>query len=224
MTAIPTPLNMDRSERVVIRPEDQDWLPSPNPKVLRKPLERERAESGETTSIVRYLPNSVFSPHSHPLGEEIYVLDGEFADEKGRYPAGTYIRNPPGSRHTPYSEIGCTLFVKLNQFDPDDTQQLTLLPEARSWQAGHGRLRVQPLHSHGTTSTAVVQWPVGARFQPHTHFGGEEIFVLSGTFEDEFGAYPKWTWLRNPHRSSHDPFSTEGSDILVRVGHLSGVS
>ena len=48
------------------------------------------------------------------------MLEGVFQDEHGDYPTGTYVRNPPTSSHTPGSEPGCTIFVKLWQFDPDD--------------------------------------------------------------------------------------------------------
>jgi anti-sigma factor ChrR (cupin superfamily) len=33
----------------------------------------------------------------------------------------------------------------------------------------------------------------GAESPHHTHPGGEEVFVLGGGFEDEFGAYPART-------------------------------
>ena len=38
------------------------------------------------------------------------------------YPAGTYVRNPPGTAHTPRSDVGCTIFVKLRQFAADDLE------------------------------------------------------------------------------------------------------
>ena len=60
----------------------------------RKLLEREEAERGRATSIVRYAAGAAFNTHEHPLGEEIFVLEGVFSDENGDYPAGTYIRNP----------------------------------------------------------------------------------------------------------------------------------
>jgi len=69
--------------------------------------------TGVATSIVRYSPGASYPAHSHPGGEEILVLEGTFADEHGRYPAGTYLRNPPGSTHHPYSPDGRVLFVKL---------------------------------------------------------------------------------------------------------------
>ena len=97
-------LNMDFTKRVVIDTDTQDWAASPAPGVLRKPLAREGKESGHATSIVSYAPGSSFSRHEHPRGEEIFVLDGIFSDENGNNAKGTYIRNPPGSSHSQFSE------------------------------------------------------------------------------------------------------------------------
>jgi len=65
-----------------------------------------------------------------------------------------------------------------------------------------------------------VKWPAGEHFKPHKHFGGEEILVISGTFQDEFGLYPTHTWIRSPHMSEHNPFVEEETIILVKTGHL----
>ena len=67
---------------------------------------------------------------------------------------------------------------------------------------------------------ALVKWPQGERFQPHRHFGGEEILVLSGRFKDEHGEYPAMTWMRSPHMSQHFPFVDEPTVIWVKTGHL----
>lgn len=119
-------LNMDLSQRMVIETASQDWIVSPADGVARKPLERTQAESGHATSLVRFAPGSRFSRHSHPLGEEILVLEGVFSDEFADYPAGTYLRNPPGSAHSPFSEQGCTLLVKLDQFVAGDDQRVVI--------------------------------------------------------------------------------------------------
>ena len=58
-------------------------------------------------------------------------------------------------------------------------------------------------------------------FNPHQHSGGEEILVLEGVFHDEFGQYPKGSWIRTPHLSKHTPFTKEeGALIFVKTGHL----
>jgi anti-sigma factor ChrR (cupin superfamily) len=48
-------------------------------------------------------PHTRFNTHSHPGGEEILVLLGLFRDEQGEYPAGTWLRIPRWSRHTPFT-------------------------------------------------------------------------------------------------------------------------
>lgn len=213
-------LNMDFSRRVVVRTAEQDWVASPAAGVERKPLAREDAERGHATSVVRYLPGSSFTRHEHPQGEEILVLEGIFSDETGHYPAGTYLRNPPGSGHTPFSEAGCTLLVKLHQFDPRDTGTVRIDTASAEWFPGLGGLQVMPLHDFEHEHVALVKWPANEVFQPHRHFGGEEIFVLSGEFCDEHGRYPKGSWLRSPHLSQHHPFVQQETVIWVKTGHL----
>jgi len=213
-------LNMDFSKQVVIETAKLSWLASPAQGVWRKPLERENIESGYTTSIVKYDAGSSFKTHEHPCGEEIFVLEGVFSDELGDYPAGTYLRNPPGSHHAPFSKEGCVILVKLNQFDGLDSASVRVDTNSISWLAGIGGLQVMPLHSFEHENVALVKWPKGEVFQPHRHFGGEEILVLSGEFRDEHGVYPKGTWLRSPHMSQHHPHVEEETIILVKTGHL----
>ncbi|MGI9275755.1 MAG: cupin domain-containing protein [Endozoicomonas sp.] len=213
-------LNMDFSQRLVMNTQTMGWVPSPSPHVMRKPLERSAKDSGHVTSMVKYAANASFPSHSHPLGEEIFVLDGVFSDETGDFGAGTYIRNPPGSSHAPFSKPGCLIFVKLDQFSPDDNDLLRMDTTKRSWFPGAGGLQVMPLHDFEHEHVALVKWPVGEVFKPHSHFGGEEILVLSGTFRDDFGQYPAHTWIRSPHMSRHHPFVEEETVILVKTGHL----
>lgn len=211
---------MDFSKEISVLADKQQWVKSPADGVSRIPLEREAEESGHTTSFVKFAPNSFFSEHSHPQGEEIYVLDGVFSDENGDYPAGTYLRNPPGSYHKPFTKKGCTLFVKLEQFQVGDKEHVVILPEDQQWQQDIGNLKVLSLHTFNTESTALVLWPRNEVFQPHTHFGGEEIVVISGKFIDEHGDYPTGSWLRSPHLSKHFPRVEEETLILIKVGHL----
>ncbi len=213
-------LNLDFSKNVVIDTNKMDWITSPSEGVERKPLAREEAESGHTTSIVRFAPGSSFKYHQHPFGEEFMVLDGVFSNENGDYGKGSYIRNPPGSGHRPFSKEGCLLFVKLDQFDQQDKKQFNINTEKAEWLPGIGGLEVMPLHEFEHEHVALVKWPAGERFQPHKHFGGEEIFVLSGTFQDEHGAYPAHTWIRSAHMSEHFPFVEEETVIWVKTGHL----
>jgi anti-sigma factor ChrR (cupin superfamily) len=214
-------LNADFTQRVVIRPDETPWQRSPSPGVTRRMLDRVGDEAARATSLVRYAPGSVFAPHGHPDGEEIFVLDGVFSDESGDHGPGTYLRNPDASAHAPRSEAGCTLFVKLRQFQPGDNETVRIDTHATAWGPGLvPGLRVMSLHSFGSQHTALVDWAPGTVFQPHTHWGGEEILVLSGQFEDEHGVYPAGSWLRSPHLSRHAPRAPLGARILVKTGHL----
>ena len=215
-----TILNMDFSKVACTLSSEYQWVKSPANGVSRIPLEREADESGHTTSIVKFEQDSFFPPHAHPQGEEIYVLEGVFSDENGDYPAGTYIRNPPGSHHKPFTKEGCTLFVKLDQFQADDDKHIVIRPEDYEWRPGIGNLQVISLHTHNCESTALVFWPKNEVFQPHTHWGGEEVFVIKGRFIDEHGDYPAGSWIRCPHLSKHYPRVEEETIIFVKVGHL----
>ncbi|MDH3218783.1 MAG: cupin domain-containing protein [Gammaproteobacteria bacterium] len=213
-------LNMQFDRPVVINTTEMEWEASPMKGVWRKPLAREAAEHGHATSVVRYDAHSRFSSHPHPRGEEILVLDGVFSDEHGDYPAGTYLRNPPGSKHAPFSEPGCELLVKLEQFDPADDVSLRIDTRATAWLPGECGVKVMPLYYFETEMVALYKWPAGTRYEPQPHFGGEEVFVLSGTLCDEYGEYPAGSWLRNPHHSEHCRYVEEDTVTWIKTGHL----
>ncbi len=213
-------VNQDYTKRVTLNHHDLPWISSPEAGVERRMLERVGDEVAKATTIVRYSACSKFKTHTHELGEEILVLEGIFSDENGDYPAGTYIMNPPGSSHTPFSQQGCTLFVKLRHLGPDQVHREVIDTKTSSWYQGMvPGLTVMPLMQQGSGST-LVKWAPQTYFNPHRHFGGEEIFVVDGVFEDEHGRYPAGSWIRGPHMSQHKPFSKEGCTIFVKTGHL----
>ena len=95
-------INADFTQTATADTKAMDWVPSSLAGVERKMLDRIGDEVARATSIVRYAPGNSFSPHSHAMGEEFLVLEGVFEDEHGKYPAGTYVRNPWGTAHTPF--------------------------------------------------------------------------------------------------------------------------
>lgn len=209
------------NERVVVRPDDQVWVPSPMTGVERMMLDRIGGEIVRATSLVRYAPGSSFQRHVHGGGEEFLVIDGVFSDETGDFPAGAYVRNPPGTSHAPGTAEGCTIFVKLHQFAPGDSARVVIDTRSAAFRPGLvPGLSVLPLHAFGGESAALVRWAPGTHFTSHRHWGGEEILVVEGVFEDEHGRYPEGSWIRSPHLSQHTPFSDEGCLIYVKTGHL----
>ncbi len=214
-------IHADLGQRAVLDTGTLPWLASPMAGVERRPLDRRGGEVARATSIVRYAPGSRFERHTHGGGEEILVLEGTFSDEAGDYPAGTYLRNPVGSSHAPFSAQGCRILVKLQQMHPADQKSLVIDSRRAAWVPGQvPGLTVMPLHAFGSEHVALVRWAPGTVFQPHGHPGGEEIVVLDGVFQDEHGTYPAGSWLRNPPGSSHRPWSEVGCTIWVKTGHL----
>ncbi len=213
-------INSDFDKRAVQTQQAAVWSASPQPGVDRRMLDRVGDEVARATSIVRYAAGSRFDRHVHDGGEEIFVLQGVFSDEHGDYPAGTYLRNPPGSAHAPFSRDGCILFVKLRQFTAGDTRPVKIDTATTAWYPGQvaGQL-VMPLHAHEGISTALVRWAPETRFKTHTHIGGEEILVLAGAFRDGEGHYPAGTWLRSPRGSRHATCTgPEGAMLFVKTG------
>jgi anti-sigma factor ChrR (cupin superfamily) len=221
-TAMSLPdINADLNRLSVVTTASMSWEPSPSDTVWRKPLYRQGGEFGPVTSLVRYTAGGAFSAHFHPEGEEILVLDGGFSDEHGDYSAGSYLLNPDGSRHAPYSQSGCTLFVRLRQYAGAQRLRVVFNTADLDWlPGGVSGLMVKPLYSQAVypERMALVRWKPGAHFPRHSYPGGGEILVLEGLLEDEHGCYPPGTWIRRPSWSQHATFSRRGCMLYVRIG------
>lgn len=212
----------DLSARVIVDTKTLSWMPSPGETVWRKRLHLVGPpESGQVTSVVRYKPDSRFPSHEHPDGEEILVLDGIFSDEHGDWPAGTYLLNPEGFRHAPFSRHGCLLFVKLRQFPGRDRRHVVIDTETLAWQGSQSR-EFKPLYSQPgyEDSMRLERWAPGSQLGEVSYPGGAELFVLRGAFEDEQGYYGIRTWLRFPAPSRHRPRTSGGCELYVKEGGI----
>ena len=70
-------------------------------------------EFGPERVVMVYMPKGTSGPHhSHPGGEEIYIIKGGYHDEYGSYGAGCWIRMPPTSEHCPVMYEDTVLWVK----------------------------------------------------------------------------------------------------------------
>ncbi|HXR20439.1 MAG TPA: cupin domain-containing protein [Steroidobacteraceae bacterium] len=220
-------VNADFSRRIVIATDQLPWVPSPQPGVERRLLDRIGGEVARATSLVRYAPASAFPPHEHALGEEFLVLEGLFSDERGDYPVGTYVRNPPGSRHGPRTAPGCTILVKLRQMAPSEQRRIVVDTTAARWDQGElaGHSRVTLYEALGNAERVTIErLEAGARLSEADCPGGEEIFVLAGDLSDEQGCYGSGTWIRNPAGYRRSLSSRQGATYWRKRGHLSGAS
>ena len=212
-------LNGNLDEKAVVCSRDQPWIPSPRRGVLRRPMYRLGGEVARATSVVRYEPGSVFDNHKHPGGEEIFVLEGVFQDEQGDYPAGTYLRNPPGSSHSPRSLDGCEIFVKLWQFCPGDSQSKSIRTDQAAWtDMGADGTMMLPLHSYGGVIVQLIRLPAVSQKFSLPFENGMEIFVIRGRIEDCSGQYGTGCWIRHPRSGRLDIHSSDGAIVYVETG------
>ena len=212
-------LNADFHKRVVVHSDRLAWQASPMPGVDRRMLDRIGDEVARATTIVRYAPQSAFSRHTHTGGEEFIVLEGVFQDEHGDFPQGTYVRNPPTTAHTPRSDLGCTIFVKLWQFDMSDRTQFhkTMANELATPKDG---VATALLHRDAREVVTYSQIAAGASLT-NIDAGGIEMLVISGSVTESGEDLGQGAWLRLPQpqplRAVAGP---DGAKVWIKTGHL----
>ena len=218
-------LNGDLGVRVAVDTAAMEWTASPSGTVWRKRVHLVGpAESGQVTSVVRYEPRSTFHAHAHPDGEEILVLEGVFSDEHGDWPVGTYLLNPEGFRHAPFSREGCVIFVKLRQYPGRTRRHIVTVSVELPWQATRlAGVDVRPLYSQPefVDTTRLERWAPGTALGRVEYANGAELFVLSGAFTDEGGQFAAGAWIRMPKGSAHSPVAGQsGCELYIKEGGL----
>jgi hypothetical protein len=215
-------INADFTQRAVVHAANLEWVPSPVKGVERRMLDRIGEEVARATSIVRYAAGSHFSPHTHGGGEEYLVLEGVFQDEHGDFPNGSYVRNPPQSRHAPGSDAGCTIFVKLWQFDPDDRLQVHVADFGANLQKktiAPGRTSAELFRDKRET-VSIEEWAPGTRVSTVPD-GGIEILCLEGGFNESGDNFVPQSWLRLPIGAPLDATAgPDGCRVWIKEGHL----
>ncbi len=215
-------LNANFSERAVVHGAQTEWVPSPMAGVDRRMLDRIGDEVARATSIVRYAPESSFSPHIHTGGEEFLVLEGVFEDEHGAFPAGTYIRNPPESSHTPGSKPGCTIFVKLWQFDLSDRTHVRIDTNKARYLPDPLRpgVSVLPLFHDAREDVVMELWASGAEVALEAA-DGLEVLVLEGGFSEGGEDFALQSWMRLPRNAATQIVTgTGGARVWIKRNHL----
>jgi anti-sigma factor ChrR (cupin superfamily) len=215
-------LNADFMRRAAVHAASLEWVSSPTPGVERRMLDRIGGEVARATSIVRYASQSHFPRHVHGGGEEFLVLEGVFQDEHGDYPAGFYIRNPPTTSHTPGSEQGCTIFVKLWQFDPADRAGLRTDTNKLAFAADPRRagVAVAALFQNAHETVTLERWSAGAEVGLQSP-AGLELLVLDGAFFDGAERFVYQSWLRLPAGAeARVRAGDNGCRVWMKTGHL----
>lgn len=218
-------LNADFGAYAVKHTAAMDWTASPSPSVWRKRLDLAGAtEASRVTSVVRYDPDSRFPSHPHPEGEEILVLEGVFSDQHGDYPAGSFLLNPEGFSHAPFSTTGCVLFVKLRQYPGQERRRIAIDTDTASWHAGSGPVSTLSLYAEAgyRETIRLLRMRDAAALPEQDYPGGAEIFVIEGAVHDGGRAYVAGSWARYPPSSRFALRTESGARIYLKSGHLAG--
>ncbi len=215
-------INADFSKPALVIAQESDWISSPESGVDRIMLDRIGDEVARATSIVRYASGSSFSRHEHAKGEEFLVLDGVFSDNHGDYPAGFYVRNPPGTGHAPFSKDGCRILVKLRQFDPQDLTPVVIdTCDQRLWQHDDdANTRYLPLYEFDTERVGMVWIASGSTYPVLSDPGGTEIFIVSGSMRYGDEQLPAESWLRFPAARAAELRASADTVLWMKRGHL----
>ena len=204
-------MNSDYEVRALINTNDIQWQETKTKNVLKKILS---IRNKEETSLIKLREDSILNESKNINSVEIFVIEGVYINEDGEHPKGTYLRLPQEDESLVKVDKDCVIFRKTNHFN--GKEKVTINTNTSLWLEGQGNLEVLPLFEQ----TALVKWPKGEKFISHKHWGGEEVFVLKGVFKDEYGEYPKGSWIRSPHLSEHFPYVDEETIIFVKTGHI----
>lgn len=172
------------------------------------------------TMLTKFEPGGFFELHGHPGGEEILVLEGTFKDERGVHPPGTYMLNPEGFIHLPYSEEGCLTFVKLRQHGGKTRQQIRVNIFDLPGQPGViPEIQVKPIYEQidYPEKVWIEQWQPGTSLSQVVETEVKEIFVIQGTWSDELGDYPPYSWVRYSPNCPYQPASKDGCLLYVKT-------
>ncbi len=219
-------INADFEQRVVVHSEELDWVDSPMPGVSRRRLDRVGGEVARATTIVRYAAGSKFSSHVHTGGEEFVVLDGVFQDEHGDFPQGSYIRNPPESSHTPGSELGCVIFVKLWQFDLKDRTHVRLDEQSMEpvLSSNNPAVSKVSLFNDSNEEVSIQHWAPNSKITIDPR-AGLEALVLEGSFVCERDCLVKHSWIRLPVGDVLSAVAGPlGAKVWIKSNHLDKAS
>ena len=235
-------LNSDLTKMIWIKTEkEMEWNRSAaTAKVERKRFFRAGPqESGAVTSMVRFLPNASFPLHPHPQGEEIFVLNGKFIDERGIHGPGVFLFNPEGFQHSPSTdEDGNLILVRLRQYPnvknlPPRCQK-AIDTNAMPWIWKSNGVFEKVLYptnvndddDHNQNDYPERQWLEkwennnSEMKSINVDYGGLEIFVVKGSFMDSLSdsTFDQYDWLRFPPNTKLNIQSPNGCILLCKSG------
>ncbi len=94
-------------------PATIEWQETRYPGIFIHLLWLDEGSSGDAAVLIRMDPGCSYPRHRHVREEDVLILEGSYADERGEYHAGTFLRNPAQSVHSARATgtVPCILFA-----------------------------------------------------------------------------------------------------------------
>lgn len=88
---------------------EMEWVPLDEPGVSGlsiKPLRVDEKSGRPITFLLKFEARSTYPKHSHPHGEEIFVMEGQINFDGNQLKSGDYLYTPPEAIHGVFSPTG----------------------------------------------------------------------------------------------------------------------
>ena len=180
--------------------------------------------------LVRFAAGSVTGGAPELLGQEVYVVAGEFEADGERLKAGDFHRTVAASV-SGQTRDGCVLFtlressVSAGTGEAPDVGTMASaatirVTDGRWTDAGSGwryrRLAHDPVHHIEIT---LVQMDPGAGYPAHRYIGAEELFVVRGDCICEGHRLSEGDYHRAVAGAVHRPVASENGCEFILVRH-----
>jgi anti-sigma factor ChrR (cupin superfamily) len=223
-----TQVNADATQCAVVDTNQVPWEPTAVPGMHVKVLERVTDPvKGRETALFKLDPGTKLPAETLRERQEIFVLEGSFADEDGSYGEHTWIWNPPGRRQTISSDGGCVFYAKRRvpiYRDEATRERKVIDTKAVKWlDFPHRGAEVLHLHKdpNGLETGRIGNVYTHRKLPSHDHSIGEETFVVKGCLKDEYATYSTGVWFRMPCGKPHAPYTEDQRCMmLIREGDL----
>jgi hypothetical protein len=194
-------VNVDFNIPVSVETKLIDWQMSSINGNNKKYFERFERTKYYITVLIQFPAGRTFRKFGHEGGMELLVLSGVFSDSDGDYGAGSYVRNPAGTYHQPFTSNGCTVLLKLGRFQPMDRKRVVIdtMNSAHRWlpvaDPGVSRLAL-----HHFSEEDIYLYRIRSEcwitFKHENH--GLELFICNGSISVKGDLYVPGDWLRYP--------------------------
>lgn len=134
------------------------------------------------------------------------------------------MRNPPESRHTPGSADGCTILVKLWQFDLNDRVDTKLRSHQLIYSpvTNHSGRSTTELHHDAREHVCMQHWQPGTQVL-ESFTSGVKLFVLGGVSPNKMKLHRRLVATLTLRERTAAEVGSDGAHVWLKSGHLRSV-